>query len=69
MRCKLICEDCGKTYEGGWNAYYCPSCRKKRQSAAAKRRNLHKLGNDAYSMKKRTGKKAVAALEAQKGGN
>ena len=44
-----ICEDCGKTFEGGPNAFLCRSCRHKRLSEYAKRRNLNKLGNDAYS--------------------
>lgn len=48
---KLICEDCGKVFEGGQNANFCLECRKKRLSASAKRRNLNKIGNAAYSKK------------------
>lgn len=46
---KLLCEDCEKVFScKGW-AHYCPRCRKRRISETAKRRNLNKLGNDAYS--------------------
>ena len=40
---KEICYNCGKTFETkkGW---YCPECRKKVISDAAKKRNLNKLG-------------------------
>ena len=48
-KAKTICEDCGKIFDGGPYAYFCPECRKKRLSKAAKDRNLNKLGNDAYS--------------------
>ena len=48
-KAKTICEDCGKVFDGGPYAYFCPECRKKRLSKAAKDRNLNKLGNDAYS--------------------
>lgn len=44
-----ICEDCEKVFYGGPYSYFCPKCRKKRLSAAAKARKLNKLGNDAYS--------------------
>ena len=44
-----ICEDCGKTFDGGPKAFLCRSCRRKRLSECAKKRNLNKLGNDAYS--------------------
>ena len=49
MLAPTICEECEKVFQGGANAFFCPSCRKKRLSAAAKKRNLNKLGNDAYS--------------------
>ena len=48
-KAKTICEDCGKVFDGGPYAYFCPECRKKRLSKAAKDRNLNKLVNDAYS--------------------
>ena len=48
-KAKTICEDCGKVFDGGPYAYFCPECRKKRLSKAAKDRNLNKLGNGAYS--------------------
>lgn len=54
---KNICEDCNAVYEGGPRSFLCPRCRKKRLSDEAKRRNLNKLGNDAYS-KQRAEKKA-----------
>lgn len=44
-----ICEDCEKAFQGGPYSYFCPECRKRRLSETAKRRNLNKLGNDAYS--------------------
>ena len=44
-----ICEDCGKTFEGGPRAFLCWSCRRKRLSECAKKRNLNKIGNEAYS--------------------
>lgn len=49
MIAPIICEDCEKIFLGGPYACFCPDCRKKRLSVAAKRRNLNKLGNDAYS--------------------
>ena len=48
-KCLEICEDCGKTFMAGPDAFFCPACRRKRISVAAKKRNLNKLGNDAYS--------------------
>ena len=56
---KEICEDCEKVYEGGAYSHYCPDCRHFRLSNAAKRRNLNKLGNDAYSEQR-----AIAREEA-----
>lgn len=35
---KEICEDCGKLFEAGKQAFFCPACRKKRQSEAARKR-------------------------------
>lgn len=46
---KELCEDCGKVFEGGSAAFFCPECKRKRLSQAAKERKLNKLGNDAYS--------------------
>lgn len=46
-KCLEICEDCGKTFLAGPEAFLCPRCRRKRLSEAAKKRNLNKLGNDA----------------------
>lgn len=46
---KEICQDCGKVFEGGFNAFFCVDCRKRRLSESAKRRSLDKIGNDAYS--------------------
>ncbi len=48
-KCMELCEDCGKVFMAGPNAFFCPDCRRKRGSAAAKKRNLNKTGNDAYS--------------------
>ena len=50
---KEMCEDCGKVFECGKYAFYCPDCRKERQRKSAKERNLNKIGNDAYSAKVR----------------
>lgn len=44
---KNICEDCGKVYTGGLWSHFCPSCRKMRQSKAAKKRQLNRLGYEA----------------------
>lgn len=53
---KWICNDCGLVYEGGPYSHYCPECRRRRLSEAAKARNLNKLGNEAYSKKQNTKK-------------
>lgn len=52
MKTPTICEDCEKVFSGGPYAFLCPSCRKNRLSAAAKRRNLNRLGNNAYQVHK-----------------
>lgn len=31
-----LCQDCGKVFLGGANAFFCPKCRKLRLSEAAK---------------------------------
>lgn len=54
---KTICEDCEAVFLGGPNAYYCPACRKRRQSQQAKARNLSKLGA-AARLQKLKGEKA-----------
>lgn len=46
---KEICVDCGKVYNAGAHTFFCPDCRKKRLSEAAKRRKLNEIGNRAYS--------------------
>lgn len=46
---KEICEDCEKVFDGGPRAHICPACRRRRLSESAKRRNLSKIGRDAYS--------------------
>lgn len=46
---KEICLDCEKVFEAGPFTFICPECGKKRRSELAKRRNLNKIGNDAYS--------------------
>lgn len=45
---KVICEDCGAVFLGGQNAHFCPVCRRIRLSETAKKRNLNKIGNNAY---------------------
>lgn len=53
---KEICEDCGKLFMAGKDAYLCPKCRKNRLSEYAKHRKLSELGTAA-----RWGNVAVAA--------
>ncbi len=31
MKVEMICKDCGKGFIGGWNARYCPACKKERR--------------------------------------
>ena len=53
----IVCERCEKVFMGKY-AFICPECRKRASRESAKRRNLNKLGNDAYSKqqaKKRKG--------------
>ena len=52
MLCKEICEDCGKLFIGGANAYFCPECRIRRQRESAKRRNLSQIGINARKKKR-----------------
>lgn len=54
MLVPTICENCEKFFYGGPYSHFCPKCRKKRLSDAAKRRNLNKLGTDAYSEQRST---------------
>ena len=49
---KEVCEDCGKVFEAGPKAFFCPACRKRRMSEAAKRRGLNKVGYEARSRKR-----------------
>ena len=48
---KEICQDCGKLFEAGRYAMFCPNCRSRRQSEAARKsavaRNLGKIGREA----------------------
>lgn len=44
----IVCERCEKVFMGKY-AFICPECRIKASRESAKRRNLNKLGNDAYS--------------------
>lgn len=44
----IICERCEKVFMGKY-AFICPECKKKAASDSAKKRNLNKLGNKAYS--------------------
>ena len=46
---KEICEYCEKVFEAGPKTFICPECRKKMLSENAKKRNLNKLGNKAFS--------------------
>ncbi len=44
----IMCERCEKVFEGKY-AHICPDCRRKVASESAKKRNLNKIGNAAYS--------------------
>lgn len=44
----IICDRCEKVFMGKY-AFICPECRKKAASDSAKKRNLNKIGNAAYS--------------------
>ena len=59
MQTKEICEDCGKLFVAGPDAYLCPECRKKRWSEYAKRRKLNELGAAARWGKKKEALKDV----------
>lgn len=48
MKSKLICEGCGRVFVG-IKAHRCPECLKKLCSERAKKTNLNRLGNEAYS--------------------
>ncbi len=37
---KEICQECGKVFRAGQNAFFCPECRKEKQRAAARRARL-----------------------------
>lgn len=42
---KNVCEDCGKIFEAKTDkAFFCPKCRKKRQSDNAKKTGLSRKG-------------------------
>lgn len=62
-KCLEICQDCGKTFMAGPNAFFCPDCRKARVAAAA-RENARKRGLDkigcAARQRKRTAEKEEA---------
>lgn len=50
---KTICEDCSTVFWAGKTARYCPECRKKRLSDAAKKNGLSQLGCAAVSKARR----------------
>lgn len=56
VKCLEICQDCGKTFMAGPNAFFCPECRKARMAAAARenarKRGLNRIGNAAKEAKK-----------------
>jgi hypothetical protein len=37
---KEICQECGKVFQAGPNAFFCPECRKEKQRAAVRRARL-----------------------------
>jgi len=63
MLCREMCLDCGKGFLGGKNAHFCPACRKKRIAAAARRRHLSQIGNEA-----REKKNSVPGMEGNENG-
>lgn len=52
-KCLELCEDCGRPFMAGPNAFFCPECRGERIAAAARKnaikRGLNKIGTAAYS--------------------
>ena len=55
-----VCDDCGCVfYAKSKRTHICPTCKRKRLSQQAKRRNLNKIGNDAYSAQRECAKKAM----------
>lgn len=60
-KCLELCEDCGRPFMVGPNAFFCPECRGARIAAAArenaKKRGLNKIGTAAYSKKRETARK------------
>jgi len=48
---KEMCQDCGKVFMGGPNAFFCPACKKRRLSESAKKRNLNKIGQESRKIK------------------
>ena len=46
------CKDCGSIFWGGKDAQFCPACRKKRLSEAAKKNGLNQRGCAAVSAAK-----------------
>lgn len=53
----VICEECGKVFQAGPYAYFCPECRRAKLSRDAKERSLNKLGNAAYSEQRAAAKR------------
>ena len=56
---QTTCFDCFSKYEGGTRSLYCPTCRKKRLSNAAKNRKLNEIGGMAYAKKCEEKRKAL----------
>ena len=50
---KEICQDYGRIFEAGPKGMLCRECIRKRQSESAKRRGLNRMGNAAWSEKRR----------------
>lgn len=51
-RAKEMCEDCGKVFMATKNEFFCPACRKRRLSDAAKKRNLSEIGHKSRKKNK-----------------
>ena len=58
---KVICEDCGRVFDGGPKAFFCPECRAKHVKEAARKnaklRNLSAIGNAAKKKAREDAKK------------
>ena len=51
----LQCQRCGEPFQSTWRkARYCKECRIEAARKSAKERGLNRMGNEAYSMQRKT---------------